>query len=393
VVRVLFVLNSLCVGGAEKQVVSLVNRLDRSRFALSVLYLKPEETLRPQLEDAACADGIRCLGVSKGIEWPAIRAIAEHIERHQIDVMVCTNMYAQLYGWLARRIARRKPRLVEVFHTTDLGSRKERLSMALYKPLTRLADLLVYVCGAQARHWQREGLRARQDTVIYNGIDAERFVDRWSEDDKAALRAGHGLARDDYVVGLCAVMRPEKAHADLLSAIAALRARGVPIKGLLIGDGPLRAALEAQIDALGLRDAVRITGFLQDVRPAVAACDVLVLASHSVETFSLAALEAMALGRPMVMTEIGGAAEQVTPGVHGLLYPPGDLDALADRLATLHERTTREAMGARAAQRVRAEFDLAQMVEGYERTFSALVAGQQLPALRPDQPRDLATRS
>jgi glycosyltransferase involved in cell wall biosynthesis len=374
-IRVLFILNSLCMGGAEKQVVSLVNGLDTSRFAVSVMYAKDNRALLEQIDASQCADGIECLDVRKGVEWHAVRRVARHIDEKGVDVVLCTNMYALLYGWLARQVCRRPVKIMEVFHTTDIATRKERLSMHVYRPLVRMADLLVYVCQGQARHWRERGLRARQETVIYNGIDTVRFEDRWSADEKRTLRAQYGLGADDYVVGLCAVMRPEKAHADLLTAIAALRSQGQRVTCLLIGDGPERGAIEKRIVELGLQDSVRITGFLQDVRPAIVACDTMVLASHAIETFSIAALEAMALGKPMVLTDIGGAREQVLHGENGFLYPVGDTNALADCLSALAEPDASRLAGAKAAARVRDTFAIDRMVEGYERVFDALVAG------------------
>lgn len=377
--NVLFILNSLCVGGAEKQAISLINGLDTTRYAVSLLYLKREEALLGQIDPASCSNGIKCLGVKKGVEWRAIRELSEHLRDKRIDVIVCTNMFASLYGWLARRRARqrRKIHLVEVFHTTDVGSFKERLSMTLYRPLMRLTELLIYVCKSQALHWKERGLRSRQEAVIYNGIDSRHFEDVWSPEEKTAFRASHGIESADYVIGLCAVMRPEKAHSDLLAAIAQLRETGVGnVKCLLIGDGPERERIEAQIRGLGLTDSVRITGFMQDVRPAIAACDVMVLASHHVETFSIAALEAMALGKPMVMTRIGGASEQVVDGESGFLYPAGDIGALATSLRTLSNPALRSAKGSKAATRVREAFDLSRMIKNYEVVLSDLVSGR-----------------
>ena len=383
-INVLFILNSLCVGGAEKQVISLINRIDRSRYATSLLYLKQADDLLAQIDPGSCPHGLRCLGVKKGIEWSAIRQIARHIVDHRIDIVVCTNMYALLYGWLARRLSGRGVRLVEVFHTTHIDSRKERLWMGIYRPVIRRTDLLVYVCRNQAAHWRRHGLRPRQDAVIHNGIDTQRFEDVWSVDDKIAVRRQHGFAAADYVVGLCAVMRPEKAHTDLLDAIARLRGQGVDIKGLLIGGGPDRPRVDAQIRALGLGDHVRVTGLIQDVRPAMAACDVMVLTTRTGETFSLSALEAMALGKPMVMTDIGGASEQVTHGENGWLYPAGDTQALAECLRALSDARLRATAGSKAARRVAEEFDVGGMVKGYERTLSALmVSGVKAQSANP----------
>ena len=378
--RVLFLVNSLCVGGAEKHVVSLVNGLDPARHRLALTALKRDEALLPQIAPHRLADGLDCLDVAQGLCWEAVRRLARQLDAQRTDVLVCTNMYALLYGWLARALCRRgaKVRLVEVFHSTLPESRKEARHMVLYRHLVRRADLLVFVCQAQADHWHVHGLRARQDVVIHNGIDTARFRDAWSLDDKRRLRAQHGFGEDDLVVGLCGVMRPEKAHGDFLRALAqsATTARtagpGQRVCGWLIGDGPLRAALERDIDALGLRERVRISGFVQDVRPLVAACDAMAITSTT-ETFSLAALEAMALGKPLLMTDVGGAREQVRDGHSGWLVPVGDVNAMADALARWLEPTAREAMGRRAAAEVRERFELAGMVQGFERQFSALV--------------------
>jgi len=384
--RVLFLVNSLCVGGAEKHVVSLVNGLDPARHRLALTTLKRDETLLPQIASHRLADGLACLDVAQGLCWEAVRRLARQLDAQRTDVLVCTNMYALLYGWLARALSRRGPqvRLVEVFHSTLPESRKEARHMVLYRHLVRRADMLVFVCQAQADHWHVHGLRARQDVVIHNGIDTARFSDTWSPEDKRRLRAEQGFAETDLVVGLCGVMRPEKAHGDFLRALAqvvqegqgAETARtaepGQRVCGWLIGDGPLRAALERDIDALGLRERVRISGFAQDVRPLVAACDAMAITSTT-ETFSLAALEAMALGKPLLMTDVGGAREQVRHGHSGWLVPVGDVNAMAGALARWQDPAAREAMGRRAAAEVRERFELAGMVRGFERQFNALV--------------------
>jgi glycosyltransferase involved in cell wall biosynthesis len=225
--------------------------------------------------------------------------------------------------------------------------------------------------------------------VIYNGIDTHRFADRLSAGEGSAERERLGLPEDDPVVGLCAVMRPEKAHGDLLEALALLRRRGIRVRALLIGDGPLRPQLEARIDALGLREDVHITGLLDDVRPAIAACDAMVLASHAVETFSIAALEAMALGKPMIMTRIGGAAEQVVDGLDGHLYPPGDVHALAVAIASLRDRGLCREMGRLASLRVREAFGVERMVRSYADALQALA--ERRPARSDPQVMTLTT--
>jgi glycosyltransferase involved in cell wall biosynthesis len=375
-INLLFIVNSLDFGGAEKHTISLLNYLDTARFRLSLAYLKSEKTLLSQLDLTRMEGRVFCCDVKKKIDFAAIRQLAATIRDDDIDIVVCVNNYSLLYGWLARVAARRKPRLVEVFHTTEMGSRKDTVQMFFYRPFFLVSDMLVYVCANQQKYWRARALRARSDTVIHNGIDVERFCDIYTNDEKNSLRESYGFQPSDYVVGLCALLRPEKAHLDLLRAIARLRAAEFEVKCLLIGDGPERPKIEAAIAAMGLDTHVRITGLISDVRVVVAACDVMALVSHSVETFSIAALEAMALGKPMIMTSIGGAAEQIAHGENGYLYERGDIAALSSALLQLMESSKRGQMGNLARTVVARQFSMETMVHAYDRLFVRLAASR-----------------
>lgn len=370
-INLLFIVDSLDFGGAEKHAIELLNSLDIRRFRLSLAYLKNEFTLLPQLDVGRLAGGVFCCNVSRKIDIRAVRQLATHIRENAVDIVVCSNTYPLFYGWLARIVARRSIRLVEIFHTSELGRMKDKIQMLFYRPLFRASDMLVYVCENQKKYWRSKGLSARQETVIHNGIDVRRFADRYTAEEKKSLRQSFGFGADDFMVGLCALLRPEKAHGDLLQAIASLRAGKLDVKCLFIGDGPERARIESAIQAMGLSPHVGITGILADVRGAIAACDVMALVSHH-ETFSIAALESMALGKPMIMSEIGGAAEQIIRGENGYLYQRGDIGALAHALQQLMESEKRGQMGEHARSSVAQKFSLGTMVDAYERLFVLL---------------------
>ena len=340
----LFIVNSLEVGGAEKQVVTLLNHLDTRHFRLHLAYLKSADRLLPQL-DTGKLDALVCCNVAHGVELHAIRQLATLIQAYRIDAVVCTNTYSLLYGSLARARARPKPKLATVFHTTLLRTYKEKAQMLLYRRLFRRSDLLIYVSENQRDHWRDWGLRAAADAVVHNGIDVEHFAAARTPR-RENLRARLGLAAEDYVIGLCSGLRPEKAHGDLLNALARLRSRGIAAKALLIGDGSERARIESLARELAVQEHVVITGLQNDVRPYIACCDVMTLVSHT-ETFSLAALESMALGKPLVMSDIGGASEQVVHGQTGLLFEPRDVAALTEQLATLQSAPVAGADGGR----------------------------------------------
>lgn len=374
---VLFIVNSLETGGAEKQVVSLINNLDVRRFRLHLAYLKRNEKLLPQLRQERLAT-LLCCDVARRVDGNAIRRLRELIVGSGIDVVVCTNEYSTLYGRLALR-GGPEAKLVTVFHSTVLRGFKERAQMLFYRQLFNRSDLLVYVCESQRAYWRERGMRPKADEVVYNGIDTEYFTDRRSNEERRAFRRALGLRDEDYVVGLCSVLRAGKAHGDLLAALSRLRSEDVPAKALLIGDGPERGAIERTVSQLGLQDHVLITGLQQDVRPFVGACDVMALVSHS-ECFSLAALESLSLGKPMVMSNVGGAAELVAHGEHGFLFEPADIDALASHLRMLTSRPLREQFSRAAALRIRERFTVGVMSERFadridrlrtERAFSA----------------------
>ncbi len=369
----LFVVNSLELGGAEKQVVTLLNHLDNSRFRLHLVYLKRGERLLPQL-DTGKLDALTCCDVTRGVERRAIRQLGAIIRERHIDAVICTNTYSMLYGYLARRQALpARPKLATVFHTTLLRTYKEKAQMLLYQRLFKRSDLLLYVCENQRDYWRDRGLSAAADGVVHNGIDVGYFSDRQAPEARAALRARLGFSPKDTVIGLCSSMRPEKAHGDLLEAVRLLQSQGIAAKALFIGDGPERAAIERKIEELGLREHVVITGMQADVRPYIGCCDVMTLVSHAIETFSLAALESMALGKPLVMSDIGGASEQVLHGQNGLLFEPGDIPALAGHLKALTDQSVRTRMGAAAQRRVRQLFTVETMTAGFTEKMEHLL--------------------
>jgi glycosyltransferase involved in cell wall biosynthesis len=379
-IHLLFLLTSAAVGGAEMHTISLLNQIDPARFRLSLAYLHDEHKLIEKIDRSRVNGSVFCCHVIRNIDWSAARRLGAYVRDEEVDIIVCANFYPLLYGWCARWLSGRPVHIVEVCHSiwSHLRSFKSKLQMLVYAPLLRITPMLVYVCENQRRHWRRRLIAARDDIVIHNCIDTAHFHNGYSSQEIADFRATHELAPNDYVVGLCAVMRPEKAHGDLLEAVELARQRGVKVKCLLIGDGRERGAIEARIDQLGLGEHVAITGLVSDVRLALAACDVLVFTSHS-ETFSIAALEAMAMGKPVVMTNVGGASEQVIPGENGYLFRLGDTAALAGHLARLADPVRRQKMGARARARVAEQFSLEVMVGAYERLFMELM-GQPSPA-------------
>lgn len=383
--RVMFVMPSMSHGGAERHAVALMNRLAERGHECHAVSIKDGTIQRDRLRLRGHGS-VRCLDARRYFDLRALADLAAHLRRASPAVVVAANSYALMYASLALRHARLRVPLVVTYHSTRLLNAKERLQMALYRLFFWTADCSVFVCERQRRHWRRRAVFSRRNEVIYNGVDTDEFRDRWSAHEREALRGTLGFRETDYVIGLSALLRPEKNPVQLVEAVAALRLQGLPARALMIGDGEMRAQVEARARALGVGNDVVITGLQRDVRPFIAACDVVTLCSFT-EAFSLAALEAMALGRAVVHPDVGGAREMILPGQNGFLFPVGDTSVLVERLALLAQRAVSRRMGACAREVVERRFSDRVMADRYERLLGALCrpragAGKPLPAGR-----------
>lgn len=368
--RLLFVTGSLSHGGAERHSIALVNRLAERRHECHAVYVKSgaDQLERIRLRGSGT---VMCLDAARYFDRAALRRFAAHLGDIDPAAIVAANPYALMYAALAMRLARRRAPLVVTFHSTHLLGLKEQLQMAAYRPLFWGAHCAVFVCASQRRYWRRRGVLSRRNEVIHNGVDTQAFSEARDAGARTRMRAALGFRDADYVIGLAAVLRPEKNPLQLVDAIALLRARGIPAKALLIGDGPMRAAVEARARECRVADDVLIAGFQQDVRPHIAACDVMALCSFT-EAFSLAALEAMAMGRPVVHSDVGGAAEMIRAGHNGELFAAGDTAAFANALESLAERAASRRMGRNARQVALQLFSEGTMVDRYEKLLLEL---------------------
>jgi glycosyltransferase involved in cell wall biosynthesis len=364
--KIVLITGSLVHGGAERHSITLANRLAERGHECHAVYVKNDPSQLSRLTLAA-PSSVRCLHARKYFDLKALSHLHAFLQRLDPSVVFATNSYALMYAGLARAGAP----LAVALHSTYLQTVKEKLQMLAYRPLYWSADAAVFVCERQRRHWQRRAVFARRNHVIYNGID----LAHWQPDAAAsdAVRRALGFSRTDLVIGLSAVLRPEKNPVQLVEALAWLRRRGLPARALYIGDGPQRESVLARAAALGVAGDVAITGFQHDVRPFVSACDAMVLTSFT-EAFSLAAIEAMALGRPVVHAEVGGAAEMIQHGHDGLLFPVGDTAALVERLERLADPAARLRMGENARATVAQRFDERAMVERYEQLLLQLAS-------------------
>ncbi|MGB3423173.1 MAG: glycosyltransferase [Castellaniella sp.] len=345
--RILLVVTGLQLGGAERQVVDLADRLAARGHAVAIAYLTGEVVVSP---DAVVE--LYPLGFSKtpyGV-WQGCRRLRRLIRAWRPDVVHSHMVHANLVARIVRLTVSMR-RLICTAHSPAEGGRAVMLA---YRVTDRLADLSTHVSRDAVEAYERAGAvpRGRMRPVL-NGIDVQVFAGAPELRTQSRQRVGPPLG--DRLLLSVGRLAEEKDHAGLLRAFARLAPQCPDVRLWIAGDGPLRDALLRQRAALGLNDRVAFLGARQDVPDLMRAADVFVLPSRF-EGFGLVVAEAMACGTPVVATDAGGVAE-VLDGA-GILVPVGDDAALARGLAEAFAMDSGQRAAMTAAARRRAENDL-----------------------------------
>jgi glycosyltransferase involved in cell wall biosynthesis len=362
--RALFVTGSFAYGAAENHTITLMNSLASRGHECHAAFIKDEHALLDRVR-LRSESAVRSLAAQRYLDRSALADLAALIANLQPTAIVATSPYSLLYAVVARRLARARSAMAVTYHSTKLLGLKEHLQMLVYRPFFWRADCAIFVCDRQRRYWRRRGLFARRNVVIYNGVDTEEFTDSSTSGQRAAVRRGFGFDESDFVIGALGDLRKEKNQIQLVSAVERLRIAGLPARALLIGDGPQRTEIQARASEQGVEPDIAVTGFVGDVRPYLAACDVVAVCGVS-EAMSLGALEAMALCKPVVHSDAGSAGEMIHPGYNGFLFRVNDTNALVEHLTHLADSHDRRNIGAHARGVVERRFSERTMIERYE---------------------------
>ncbi len=356
----------LAVGGAERHTIDLRARLAALGYDTRIIV--HSDVVSPTMQAMTGAEGAELLNIRGAPDVATGLRAYRAFKAADADIIFAVNQMRAIWAVGLKALGASRGVVVCLCHTTTPLPADER-RLPLFRLVSRFIGAMVYVSRNQMAYWSKRNLKPRRSLAIVNGVDFKRFP--LQADRREEAKRQLGIAAEDYVVGLLAAFRTEKNHQQLVEAAARLRADGLPIKLLLVGDGPTRPQIEARAEALGMAGSVIFAGEHADVRPLIAACDVGVLCSTQVETFSLAALELLASGVPMIMSNIGGASEIVEDGVNGYLFERGDTDALTHHLQTLATPSVRQAFQSRARPSVE-KYSIEAMMDAYVKLIEGL---------------------
>lgn len=355
----------LGVGGTETHVLELASRLNGSRFEVTVCALKGDDVIAEELRSRDVR--VVTLGGRGKLDARVFLRLWRLVRRERPDIIHAFLFWANLACRVVGRLLHVKIRLSS-YHDVEV----RRIWHRLIPDRLTMRWTHANVCCSEAvcRSVRAQlGGEEKKYVAIPFGVDVERY------DGAGSLKKRDlGLREESAVIGtVCRLVEPKKGLAVLLQAAARLKEQAVApgFQLLIVGEGPAYVSLRDRCERLGLTPWVVFAGMRRDVAGLLPLLDIFVLPSLY-EGFGIAILEAMAAGRPVVATAVGGIPEVVVHGETGLLVPPGDPVALADALHELLAHPERaRALGARGRERAREKFRIESIVRQHEALYEA----------------------
>jgi glycosyltransferase involved in cell wall biosynthesis len=365
-IKIMRVITQLPVGGVERTLSRLLPKLKSDSFRVMVCCTDNRGELAQVLEEA----GIPVSLIRLRSRWDpvGICKLARQMRREQIQV-VHTHMYASsISGVVAAKLAK-VPVIIANIHSLHEWHTKRRVWIAA--KLFSAVDRVVAVSDCIRQDLlQKLELDPQKVVTIHNGIDLPRFD---QSIDGTSQRRQLGIGDDELVIGAIGRLVRFKGFNYLLEAARIINLQWPKFKLVIVGGGELKHGLKQQAQELGIAEKVIFTGRQEDVFPFLAGFDIMVISSIT-EGLPIASLEAMAMGKAVVASRVGGIPEVVEDGVSGLLVPPRNPESLAQAVIDLLKKPElRKSMGQAGRARVEKLFSIQRVCEQTAKLYKDLL--------------------
>lgn len=363
--NVLIAAAGLGIGGAEVVIRSLVQTLDRDRFNVSVCCLKVAGPIGEALQrDGADVEVLARRGPDKA-DYLTVARMFRLLKAKQIEVVHSHTTDALAEAAVCRLLLPRL-RLVHTFHFGNYPHLHPRQRL-LERMFARISDRLVAVSEVQREQLcATYGFRTSDVYIVRNGAPPSSALSTGSFRRKVG-------GSDRVLIGTVATLTRQKGLPDLLRVARRLKDSGRRVRFVILGDGPMRSELESLRLELDVEDAVSFLGWVHDAA-STALPDFDIFFQPSLwEAMSIATLEAMAAGKPVVATRVGENPFIIDHGVSGVLVEPADVDGMADALGRLaDDAELRRRLGEAGAARFAHHFTINHMTRNYEKIYREL---------------------
>jgi glycosyltransferase involved in cell wall biosynthesis len=366
-VNILHVISKLPVGGVENQLSMILRKYDKKKFCPFVCSLSDKGEIGKEIEDY----GIEVIPLHKlkhRFDWTIVKDIYNLIKERDIKIVRTHQYHANLYGRLSALLAK-VPCIVASVHNVYTIDRKLHRRM-INRFLARFTDKIVAVSEIVKKDILKyDGLREDKVTVIYNGIDTDRLLNK----DGNVIRSEFNISSDVPVTGTIGRLTLQKGQKYLIEAVSIIKEKFPKIMLLIVGDGPMKDELQNYAKALGLNEHVIFTGSRRDVPTFLAAMDIFVLPSLW-EGLPNALLEAMASGKSIIATDIPPVREAINSEKEGILVPARNSSAIASSIEfLLVNKTFAVIFGNNAQERAYSDFNITTTVDKYTNLYEDIL--------------------
>jgi len=376
-------------GGPDKTIMLSAQRHDPRRVSVVVAYVRDETDREFRVGATAQAHGVTfCEIIERSkLDLRVVRTLRQLTQSYAIDIIHAHDYKSDLFAYLVGlSLGRRRPALLSTAHAWVILGRRGELYRRLDLHLMRRFDQLIAVSRATKAEMVEAGVPADKIAVIHNAIDTTTWS-RTAVNGQRTLDAE--LPQDGPVIGYVGRIMPEKDLETWIRAAALIGAQLPAARFVLVGDGRdglTEHALKDLADALGIGSRTFFTGYRKDVRAAYASFDVFMLTSRR-EGLPNSILEAMAMGLPVVTTDVAGAKELVVDGSTGFVRRQGDVPGLAAAVTLLAaDAELRTWMGASGRQRIEREFSFTHRLAVVEDLYERVVAARRERMLAAGRP-------
>ena len=359
-IRVLQVIPKLGTGGAERLVLDLAKHLDSRQFDVSIVSLYPFSGESFEMEAANTGLPIFYLSKRRGLDLEIFIQVTKLVKKFQPHV-VHNHLYL-LYTLLPACLLSRVPVRIHTVHsiaTREVSGIHRYIHRCAFKHL----KVIPVSISSIVLETIRDVYGIYESPVIYNGIDTDRFMP--SEAHRRIWRLKNGIPEDVMVFVNIARFQTPKNHRLLIEAFY-YTVQTIPnVMLLLVGDGELRSDISKIVNDKGLQNSVKFLGVRTDIPDILNATDVFVLSSDW-EGLPISIIEAMAAGKPVITTDVGGVSELIINYRNGILVPRGDVQQLTEAMKKLaKDREMADGMGKQGRLMVREKFDVQTMARQY----------------------------
>lgn len=384
-VNILYVITKLELGGAQKQLLSLINHLDKKQFQ-PFLFTAKEGLLIPEVSSVPCLTVRKSICLERPInpvkDFFALIELCYFIKKNNIVIVHTHSSKAGILGRIAAYATGVKF-IIHSVHGWSFNDYQPAWMRGVSIILERITGKFTHRLIVVSNYDKEKGLRNRigcpdKYELIRYGVDFKECV--FSPQD---ARKELGIDSDKLVVGTISCLKPQKSPQDFIKLVHLTR-QGFPgVRFVLVGDGPLRKSIVKLINKFNLQEHVILTGWRRDIEKILKALDVFVLTSLW-EGLPISVLEAMMASKPVVATNTGGIAEVIVDGKTGFLVKPGDVKGMSEKLAVLlRNKELREEIGTNAKNHLGSNFSLGRMLEGTCDCYNNLLIAKEASLCKP----------